>query len=178
MVGGRRLLAEFAFSNQEQYPLEGNLKEALDFIVSQPVSRKIAVLVSGDTGIFSFANYLQANLDCRELEFVPGISSFQVIFARLKRSWDKAVFISLHGKLPEHLHKVVQEERETVIFTDNKWSPPRVADYLLKKGLSDMTVAVGKDLSYPWERVEVTNFSLLSESLESWNNSVMVIINE
>lgn len=178
VIGGKRLLAEFACFNQEQYPLEGNLKEALEFIKNQSKSRKIAVLVSGDTGIFSFASYLQTNLNSKELEFISGISSFQILFARLKRSWDKAVFVSLHDKPPGYLHLIVKEERTTVIFTDNKWTPPKVARYLLKKGLSDMTVAVGSDLSYPWERVEVTNFSLLSESKEDWSNSVMVIMNE
>lgn len=178
LVGARRFLEEFSSPEQERYFLKGNMEAALEYIEKQPADRKVAVLVSGDTGIFSFADYLKHNLKSRKCEFIPGVSSFQLLFARLKKPWDKAAFFSVHGRLPLYLKDAVQEEDLIVIFTDNKWTPPKVSHYLLEEGVTNMRVAVGKDLSYSQEKIEFTNLINLAASSQNWVNSIMVIFNE
>jgi len=180
LVGGRRLLESYAHPGQAQYPLESDLSGALQFILQEAPRGKVVVLVSGDTGIFSFADYLRRNLKMEEeeLEFIPGISSFQLLFARIKRSWKDAAFISVHGRPPGYLSRVVREENTTVIFTGKQWSPPAVARYLLEEGVPDMKVVVGKDLSYPQEEIVWNTLSGLATSSREFANSLLVVLHE
>ena len=53
VVGGERLLQEFALPHQEQYPITKDLKGVLQFIYEQSTTKSVAVLVSGDTGVYS-----------------------------------------------------------------------------------------------------------------------------
>lgn len=178
LVGGHRLLREFASSHQEQHSLDGRLERALEIIRRESDRGGVVVLVSGDTGMFSFAAYLKRHLDAGELEFIPGISSFQLLFARIQRPWQEAAFISVHGRPPAYLPQAVREEKAVVLFTGKTWTPPALARYLLEEGVPEMWVAIGKDLSYSREEVIWSSLADLAVSSRDWQNSVMVIFNE
>ena len=178
LVGGRRLLQEFASPQQDQYELRGEMSAALDYIRVQMAEKQVAVLVSGDTGIFSFSAYLRRHLSASELEFIPGISSFQLLFARIQKSWAGAVFFNVHGRMPDYLSQAVQEEEISVLFTGGKWSPPAIAGHLLEAGVADLPAVVGKDLGYIDEEILWTDLASLAVSNKSWNNSLLVIFNE
>lgn len=178
LVGGRRLLQEFAFPGQQKYFLQGKMEEALTFIRQESACQQVVVLVSGDTGIFSFAAYLQKYLEPDEMEFIPGVSSFQLLFARIKRSWEGASFFSVHGRPPGYLSQLVRERPITVLFTGSKWAPPDVAHHLLQEGLPDLPVVLGKDLSLPSEEVRWASLTEVADFKLRWENSLMVIFNE
>ena len=178
LVGGKRLLNENAMDHHEKFELHNNLGEVLDYICDEMHRKQIAVLVSGDTGIFSFATYLRRKLNESEMEFIPGVSSFQVLFARIKRNWEKAAFFNVHGKMRPNLPEEIKEEELSVLFTGNKWSPPAVASHLLAEGVEDLTVVVGKNLSYPQEKICWMKLGELASSTEDWNNSLLVVFNE
>ncbi len=63
-----------------------------------------AVLVSGDTGLYSLASFLRKALPgCCEVRFVPGISSVQAACALFCLEWHDMRIFSLHSRpaLPE-----------------------------------------------------------------------------
>ncbi|GFP19334.1 cobalt-precorrin-7 (C5)-methyltransferase [Candidatus Hakubella thermalkaliphila] len=54
LVGGKRALALFRDLNKEEIYLEGHFDQAICYIEENRDRKKIAVLVSGDPGLYSF----------------------------------------------------------------------------------------------------------------------------
>jgi len=180
LVGGQRLLDTFAFEGQKQFTMDKDLEKAVRFINKNRYFKRIVVLASGDTGIYSVANHLAKHIPVNELEFVPGISSIQLMFARIKKPWNEATILSMHGCPPDLVvaATVVQHSKITVFLTGSPWTPQRIAECLLIEGMADTKVIVGKDLSYPWEKLVYTTLRALSKDEQDYSNSVMVIVNE
>ncbi|KUG05469.1 cobalt-precorrin-6y c5-methyltransferase [hydrocarbon metagenome] len=178
LVGGGRLLDTFAEREQIQVIIKQDLAGIVSYLQKERFNKKIVVLVSGDTGIFSFADYLLKNMDREVLEFIPGVSSLQLMFARLKRSWVEAQILSMHGRCMDLAAEVVRHYPLTALLTGTPWSPQKIASHLLSQDLPDLMVAVGKDLSYTEERIEFFTLKALACESRDFNNSIMVIFNE
>lgn len=178
LVGGQRLLDAFAGPGQILHPVNRDLPELIKFIREQKTQRRVTVLVSGDTGIFSLANYLLQHIGLEDLEFIPGISSVQLMFARLKRPWNEASILSTHGRCSEKMIPVIKNSATTALLTGFPWTPQEIARYLLENGLADLKVALGKDLSYPEEQITFSRLRLLADDDTDYSNTVMVIFNE
>lgn len=175
LVGGRRLLDSFARPGQKKCVVDRDLKGVVEFIKSHYREEKLVVLVSGDTGIYSLASYLARKLPSEILEFIPGISSVQLMFARLKKSWQSASIFSLHGRPPEGLSQLVKAGGTVAVLTDNRFTPQQVASYLLAQGCPDSTVALGANLSYQDERVVITRLTELASGPGDPTPAVVVI---
>ncbi|MCY3023909.1 MAG: cobalt-precorrin-7 (C(5))-methyltransferase, partial [Planctomycetota bacterium] len=63
--------------------------------------RRIAVLVTGDTGLCSFAQPVLKRFGREACTLIPGISSVQVAFARLGLDWLDARILSTHREAPK-----------------------------------------------------------------------------
>ncbi|HZK86808.1 MAG TPA: cobalt-precorrin-5B (C(1))-methyltransferase CbiD [Syntrophomonas sp.] len=177
LIGARRLLDRFAEFGQEQIAVDRDLASVLVHIEAKRRDHRVVVLVSGDTGIFSLADYLVKHMDHEVFTFIPGISSLQVMFARLKRPWQEAQILSMHGRSHEGLAGLIKSAPLTALFTGVPWTPPVIAQYLLAQGLPDLQVALGKDLSYPEEKLVYCSLQALSSDTDDYINTVMVIFN-
>lgn len=180
VVGGKRLLDTFAMSHQEQWVIGADLQDITHRIAEQYQVRNIAVLVSGDTGVFSFADYLARHIDQEALQFIPGISSVQVMFARLQKSWVNAQILSVHGREAGVVADVVANSPITAIVTGRPWFPAKLAAHILTvhPQLERCAVSVGVDLGYQYEKLIHTVLGELATSEEHLENSVMVIMHE
>jgi cobalt-precorrin-7 (C5)-methyltransferase len=178
LVGGQRQLASLAGEHQEQFVIGNDLNAVLRYIESHRHTKSIVVLASGDPGLYSIANYLTAHMDKDCLELIPGISSIQLMFARLKMSWQDVQILSVHGRSIDDLDQLIKKGSVTALLTGGQWTPQVIADYLLKANLSDYKVAIGKDLSYSDEKIIYTTLDGLVDKQEDYSNSVMVIFNE
>jgi len=178
IVGGRRQLEKLASPHQEQFVIGNNLPAVLEYIKSQCVDKSVVVLASGDPGLFSIATYLAEHLDQECLEFIPGISSVQLMFARLRKPWQDARIISLHGRSLADLDRQLQYKGTTALLTGGEWTPPKIADYLTAAGVGDCPVAIGQNLSYPEEKIIMTSLRELAGMAGDFTNSLMVIFNE
>ncbi|NMC27650.1 MAG: precorrin-6y C5,15-methyltransferase (decarboxylating) subunit CbiE [Syntrophomonadaceae bacterium] len=178
LVGGKRQLAQLAGPHQEQFAIGSDLPAVLEFIESRRGQQKVVVLASGDPGLYSIAAYLAANMDQQQLEMIPGISSVQLMFARLKRPWQGVQILSLHGREGEEFERRFAQPGVTALLTGGEWTPQEIASHLLKSGLPDCPAAIGKDLSYPGERVIRARLSELAEHPEDLSNCVMVVFHE
>lgn len=80
--------------------------------------KPLAVLVSGDTGFFSLAQRIYDSFPGR-VRLFPGISSLQMMAARIGRSWANVPVISLHGRpFPEtaSLRRALWEREEAAFL--------------------------------------------------------------
>lgn len=178
VVASRRLLKEFTHPGQKTYPITGDLPLVVDYIQTQSKNRRVVVLVSGDSGLYSFANYLAKQVDdLSRLEIIPGISSVQLLFAKLKRPWEQVVIISAHGrqKPRTQLLTLVQQKIPLAVLTGGNNTPQAIATWLLAQDCDDIATVVGANLSY---YNEVIYQGLLSDTAaypHPLTNSVLVI---
>lgn len=168
-VGGERAL-RFAPSDKPRMVISRKLEEVAEFI-ERYSSMNVAVLTSGDATLFSILGFLRKRFPEEKLEVIPGISSVQLCFARIKEPWNGARVVSLHGRSGK-LEELRREEK-VVIMCDSKNPPQKVAKALLTRW-GNCRCAVCENLTLPEERVVVATLEEVAR--ESFGgNSVMVV---
>lgn len=153
LIGGKRNLEAVEGLDREKRVIGNNLEEIASFIAANAHTKRIAVLVSGDPGIYSLLGYLKAKLNGVEIEVLPGISSLQYLCSRLHMNWNDMSIVSVHGRQEDNLAEIVRRHPKVAIFTGGEHSPGRICKELLEKGVRNARVAVGENLSYPEERI-------------------------
>ncbi|MBQ8092672.1 MAG: precorrin-6y C5,15-methyltransferase (decarboxylating) subunit CbiE [Clostridia bacterium] len=127
--------------------------EQLSCLLNSPV--QIAVLVSGDTGLYSFLSLLTRRFGREQLRIFPGISSIQLFCARLGISWQDACIHSLHGRSlpPEAVCHLIRTHAKTFFLLDSEHDPNWIHGILAAGGLNDVRLTVAERLSEPDEQI-------------------------
>ncbi len=172
LVGGRRALSMFD-SNKPQKVIDRDVKDVVSFL-NENRGKDIAVLTSGDPGFYSILNRLSEDFPEEDLEVVPGVSSMQLCFARIKEPWSDAVFLSAHGKEAEDILGEVKDDKTLVFLTDANSPPQRIAELLLQNGMDDKRAVVGEDLGGNDERLVDSSLKEVARG-EYSGNCVMVV---
>jgi len=156
LIGSRRLLSLFPDGDADTYVLSNNYKLLITRIVSlSKKKKKVVVLVSGDPGFFSYSKLIVDKLGVEKCEVIPGISSVQMAFAKIGRTWNDACFMSLHGrsaKLASVVKKITDNEKVAVL-TDNSNNVKLIAKKLLETGVKERKIFVCENLSLEEERI-------------------------
>ncbi len=179
LVGSRRLLSLFQNSEAVKYTLNRNYKQLITRIISLSKNKSVVVLVSGDPGFFSYAKLIVDKAGIENCEVVPGISSVQLAFARIGRTWNDACFMSLHGRTGRlaELIRRVRENEKVAVLTDNSNNVKLIARKLLDEGLKERKIYVCENLSLDKERIrEFDVTSLLRVQVKGLN--VIIILDE
>lgn len=121
----------------------------------------VAVLASGDPLFFGIGRTMLERFGPERVEIFPAISAVQLACARFKLPWDDLTLISLHGRPPGLLAGKVLARPKTLLFTDPRRSPDRIAAELLallkEHGDTDrlqrLHVRVAENLGLPEERL-------------------------
>jgi precorrin-6y C5,15-methyltransferase (decarboxylating) CbiE subunit len=101
IFGSPRLLAMFADHAGERVALDGHVAPLLATLAAHfAAERGVAVLVSGDPGLFSLAKNIVGQFGRDNCVVIPAVSSVQVAFARLGLDWSDARIVSAHGRTP------------------------------------------------------------------------------
>ena len=198
LIGAQRALDLFPRFKKEKVCFDGRLSRVIPYLKKRREDKKIAVLVSGDPGLYSLAQTIAKQFKNNEYEVIPGISSLQLAFARIGESWQDVKIISLHGrkidqenlgakesiKRTENRQKVIAEgdfladirnSSKIFIFTDNDFTPNVIAEFLLKQGIKNRRAVVLENLSYPEERIVDSDLKKLSE-MKGFGLCVMIIL--
>jgi cobalt-precorrin-7 (C5)-methyltransferase len=175
LVGAKRNLEIFSTYNKEQYVYDSGLQHMSEFIINNKDAKKITVVVSGDTGFYSLLDYLKQKLGEKDIEVIPGISSFQYMFSKIKKSYKDYGLYSLHGREID-ICRLLKCNKGIFLLTDNINSPDVIAKILMENGYGNCKMYVGENLSYNNENIVVdtpNNISLMKFS----SLSVVVIEN-
>ena len=175
LVGSQRSLKHFLYLKKEIFIIDRDMPGLVRKIKEFQTNKRVAVLVTGDPGFYSLASYLKKHFSRAQLELMPGISSTQVAFARIGRSWENVQFISVHGRPLNKLLPVIENYGTVAVLTDNLNTPKVVADYLKGKIEGDPLVFICDSLTDPAEEIFETR---LSQVYQDTKNSVMVIAYE
>ncbi|MZP28531.1 precorrin-6y C5,15-methyltransferase (decarboxylating) subunit CbiE [Heliobacterium undosum] len=154
LVGGPRALALFAGYNKPGRIIDRRLDNLIDYIASERLSRRLAVLVSGDPGYYSLLPRLIRSLGDEPIKVIPGLSSLQMAFARLKLPWQEAAWKSMHGRPMEDALEALRHPGWVAFLTDPDHTPEAVAAYLDAQGEGERRAYVTRNLGYDDESVE------------------------
>ncbi|MCK4422980.1 MAG: precorrin-6y C5,15-methyltransferase (decarboxylating) subunit CbiE, partial [Candidatus Omnitrophica bacterium] len=119
VIGAERLLS-FCPKGKKTIVLKGNYSRVLDYIKKNKEKKKIAVLVSGSPGVFSFSRKIISALKHFEYEVIPGVSPLQIACALAGETWDDLRIVSLHGKTLRGLARTVIANKKVMVFCDNR----------------------------------------------------------
>ena len=172
LIGEKRMLEPFTQYGKKMIA-EHDSKAVAD-IVKNEESEKIAVLVSGDPGLFSDANSLSEALAEYSPRVMPGISSVSYFCSAIGESWNDAEVIASYGQ-KINIASEVRRNKKTFVLTDGNIS--RLLFNLCVFGYGRLKAYIGERLSYSDEKITsglVEN--LLDRSFD--NLAVMLIINE
>lgn len=152
LIGGKRILKDFANEEKELIYIDSNLGRIVDYIKENMKEKKISLLLSGDTGFYSMLNYLKKYFGDEDIEVLPGISSYQYLMAKLKKPWHNSYVGSVHGRDLDIIN-LTKSYDSVILLTDNKNSPANIASRLLEEGIQNKRIIVGENLSYENERI-------------------------
>ena len=118
---------------------------------------EFTVAMSGDTGFYSGTRGLAPVLKEAGIEFriMPGISSVQVMSARLADPWQDWNLYSAHGKQCDAV-AAVMEGKKTFFLTGGDLGPADLARQLTDAGLGNLKMWIGENLSYENEKITET----------------------
>lgn len=151
LIGARRMLESVDTSGRQAFAA-GTPDEVVRIIQENGAFRRIAILLSGDTGFYSGARGLLDKLSSVEVEVLPGISSIQYFCAKLRRSWEDVRAVSLHGRDCDLVGEV---RRNAAVFAlvGGSDGVGRALGRLKAAKLGGLRAHVGERLGYPDEKI-------------------------
>lgn len=152
LIGGRRNLETFSDFKGETLSITRDLKSVIEYIKKNRHDKKIAIILSGDTGFYSMLNYLSNYFTKDEMEVIPGITSLQYLYGKIKETWQGSPLMSLHGREEDFIEKL-KKHKKVGLLTDTINTPEEIARTLINSHLENVTMIVGENLSYPEERI-------------------------
>ena len=175
---------------QKMQAMDGQLGRVPEWIrAAREAGRSVAVLATGDPLCHGIASFLIGKLGADAIDVLPAVSTLQLAFARLKKTWQTAKIVSVHsrdagewsvGATPDHglygLMRAAAEHPLIGVFTSPENSPERIARALISAGHGDdFRLSVAARLGLPDERVcaELTVAEAASQSFPDPNIVVL-----
>ena len=128
------------------------------------------MVVSGDPGFYSLAKKVVARFGRHEVSIIPGISSIQIMAARLCRSWVGVVSTTIHGRARPpiaELERKLALASALVILLGRPEEAASLLEWIASNAeLASAWAAIGWDLGLPEEKVlEFGSLSALTSDL-------------
>jgi cobalt-precorrin-7 (C5)-methyltransferase len=175
LVGAQRLLDLFPDIDAKRLPIGADIDRAVEMIAGHMDHRSVAVLVSGDPGLFSLAKKVIERFGRDSCEVVPGVSSVQVAFARLSLDWADARIISAHKENPnEALVASLENEDKLAILAGRGEAMEWIKDLISRLGKS-RRIFVCEDLTLEDERVSEVSEAELA-GLRVGSRTIVLIV--
>lgn len=119
LIGAPHLLDALAHPSQLAIPFFSDVAAMVTEIESYATGRNVAVLVSGDPGIFSLAKPIIRHFGLNRCLIIPGISSIQCAFAAIGEDWQDAKILSAHDRLPDAEIETLVDTAKFAILAGN-----------------------------------------------------------
>lgn len=171
LIGFQRAIRSLAYIDTPKKTVV-SLKELLSYIENNP-KQTIGIVASGDPGFYGILDYIKKNIR-GEIRVIPGISSFQYLMSKLKKSWQEAYVGSLHGREADFVN-IIKIYSTSVWLTDKVQNPTYICNELLKQA-EDYWVYVGENLSYPDEKITQGRPEDLKD--KSWADLSLVVVEQ
>ncbi len=156
-----------------------NFMETFDKLREELKHGSAAILLSGDTGIFSLLPLIKKNFPVDDIVVLPGISSLQCLCAKACETWQDAVILSGHGRkiCETEILDAAEHNRLVIFFCDTNKNPAWLCALLDNAGLGKVEAFIGEKLGAEDERISHGRASELAKN--SFDDlSIVLLINE
>jgi precorrin-6y C5,15-methyltransferase (decarboxylating) CbiE subunit len=174
LAGSAHLLKLYAPEGKPRLPIASDIEGALEAVdIYLKEGKRVVVLVSGDPGLCSLATPVIRRFGKEACEVIPGISSVQLLFARLGLDWMDARIVSAHKSLPTLSVEELESVKTLVILCGHHVSQQWVIELYLSLGQGRKLI-VCQDLSLPTERIDEVDGEIFSK-MELSSRTIVVI---
>ena len=149
LIGAARLLEPW---QGEKTCVEAVMSKDIADAIRDHADKSACVLFSGDSGFYSGTRRLLPLLENEEAVVLPGLSSLQMLAARLKAPWQGWRLCSAHGVACDAVYEVCQGA-PAFFLTGGKTGPAALCRTLTDAGLGFLKVCVGENLGCEDERI-------------------------
>lgn len=154
IIGGSRQIEAISFEidieGKDKHIFKSDLGKLKKYIQDN-MTRDICILASGDPSIYSIGNYVIKNFaDVTKINVNPGISSIQLMFAKIGQTMNDLYISSSHGREPDF--DFIFMHNKIALLTDNKIGPKEIAGQLRARNLK-YKMYIGYNLSYEDEKI-------------------------
>ncbi len=179
LIGAPRLLDLFPDQQAERIAMGKDRESILQEISARLGKRRIAILVTGDPGLYSLAASVVKRFGRETCEILPGISALQTAFARMGASWEDARIISAHAANPELDSSELSKYPKIAIFGGDRDLVLRLSALFKDMREKGYRVFVAEDLTLPEERFyEITGEGGRADRSLSTRAIIMIVRKE
>jgi len=152
LIGAERMVRSVSVGQDSLF--EYRAEPAASYVREHPEYKKIAILVSGDTGFQSAAKKIIERVDksVYDLEIKCGVSSVAHLCSLIGSSWDDAFLISAHGR-ETNVVGAVCRNRKVIVLLDGEKGTKAMCRELAEYDMDNVSVTVGQDLGQENEKV-------------------------
>lgn len=156
IVGAARLLESLPREGKKRYFTACRTEEIFT-ILTQEDPERACVVFSGDTGFYSGARLLLPRLREHEIDchVLPGLSSVQLLAARLGRPWQDWTLCSAHGTACDPISALMRGA-PAFFLTGGTSTPDALCRAIADAGLGELRVTIGENLAAADERLVET----------------------
>ena len=152
IVGGARHLALLPKDDaRPKLGWENPLTRTIETLLTHR-GTPVAVLATGDPLHCGIGATLLRYLPAQEMRFLPGLSAFTLVCARLGWDREKVVTLSLHGRPFDRLNRELVPDRRLVLLSADRATPAAVAARLTEAGFGDSVMHVFAHMGGPKEQ--------------------------
>ncbi len=176
VIGSKRLIKDFVKNaSLKTLILENNYKEILDRAAQlYEQNKKLVFLVSGDPLFYSFGKSVLDKFGEDNCEVIPGISSVQYAFSRLKESWKEYKTFTLHGTDDVEIQKIFDENDKFVLLLDPENNLKMIKSKLNSRSAFKYKFCVVSNLSLPNQRILDIQFEDF-DKVEEESLSILIV---
>ena len=152
LIGAERMVRSVS-TGQDSF-FEYRAGQIVSYINEHPGYRKVAILVSGDTGFQSAAKKVIEIIDgsAFDVDIKCGISSISYLCSRIGSSWDDAFLISAHGR-EANIIGAVSGNSKVIVLLDGEKGTKSMCRELVEYGMDNVRVTIGQDLGQENEMI-------------------------
>jgi cobalt-precorrin-7 (C5)-methyltransferase len=178
LIVSRRLQNVFPEIKAERIDSGIDIGKILDTIAFRRDSgQQVVLLATGDPGISSLARPVIRRFGWKNCEVIPGISSFQVAFARFGMSWQEARIITAHSRNPEVSAADLKDTGKLAILGGREGAIRWTVELIRSLG-DDRRVFLCEELTLPGEKVREVNADELTAIPVSSRAIILIIKGE
>ena len=161
LIGAPRLLDLFP---EKETKIPALSAKEIAAVLSSLRCSEVCVLFSGDSGFYSGARLLIPLLpENSEWQVLPGISSLQLLAARIGEPWQNWRLCSAHGVDCDPVWEVCHGQK-VFFLTGGKLGPAELCGMLTETGLGRLSIIVGEQLGCSEERITRGSAEELSQT--------------
>lgn len=179
VVGSKRLLSDFVKKKHcTTIVLENNYQDIFDEVDRIKEDKKVVFLVSGDPLFHSFGETIIERLGKENCKVIPGVSSFQYLFCKLKESWNAYSIFSLHGAKEAKeidIEKIFIENNRFILLLDPKHNLKFVKSKIRSTPVRKYTFYVASHLSMPDEKISKISIDDF-DNLKEESLSILIVL--